>query len=140
MAPTPPRKIAAGEAPANRPAVASSVSGYAAGIPAPQIRQRPRRTSHETTGTLSRARITAPHDGHIDRPLVTCSRLGARWMRTVRKDPMKSPAKANASARITVLSSDVERHRLSLLAARFVAGYPGPGRAFSPVRPSARPR
>ena len=86
-------------APANRPAVASSVSGYRTEIRAPQDRHRPRRSSHETTGMLSRDPITAPQRGQADRGSTMERFWGTRSTTTVRKEPNRRPNAANTPTR-----------------------------------------
>src|SRR4051812_10878929 len=87
------------DAPTNRAAVMTSVSGYRTEIRAPQFRHRPRRAIHENTGTLSRAAMTVPHEGHIDRPPTMERRAGTRWVTTVRKDPINTPMRPNTTWR-----------------------------------------
>jgi hypothetical protein len=52
---------------------------------------RPRRINHESTGTLSRARITWPHLGHALGGETIDSPRGTRQITTLRKDPMRRP-------------------------------------------------
>src|SRR5436305_10666023 len=56
---------------ATRRAVTSSTSGYFHGIEAPQERQRPRRSAHETMGMLSYQAISVLHVMHADRGCTT---------------------------------------------------------------------
>ena len=44
----------------------------------PQSRQRPRSSSHESTGTLSSGRTGAPHDGQCEPGLTSDSPSGTR--------------------------------------------------------------
>src|SRR5918996_4662304 len=76
---------------ANSMPVTSSVSGYSADMRAPHRRHRPRSQSHETTGMLSRARISAPQFGHRDRGRTTDPPAGTLAITTVRKDPNSRP-------------------------------------------------
>ena len=61
-----------------RAAVVSSSRGYSTEMRSPHRRHRPRSNSHESTGMLSRAPISAPHAGHLDRGRMTDSPLGSR--------------------------------------------------------------
>src|SRR5262249_51964353 len=84
--------------PATSRAVPSSIAGYAHGIATEQSRQRPRRTSHETSGTLSYQRISCPHDMHADGGRTIERFNGTRAATTFRKLPSASPgAKAIAA-------------------------------------------
>ena len=65
---------------------------------APQQRARPRKSSHETTGTLSIARSGVPHAGQCEPGRTTLSSRGTRWMTTFTKLPQTEP-QANANAR-----------------------------------------
>src|ERR671914_2681525 len=88
--------------PATRSAVTSSTTGYFHGIDAPQWRQRPRRTSHETSGTLSYQASVSPHDMHADAGLTTERPAGTRAATTLRKLPSASPG-TNATAAQAVI-------------------------------------
>src|SRR3954471_16839054 len=68
----------------------------------PHRRHLPRSRSHESTGRLSRAPITAPHEGHIDRPETIDSFRGTRHTTTVRNEPISRPNRAKISARVMV--------------------------------------
>jgi hypothetical protein len=57
----------------------------------PQLRQRPRRTSQETTGTLSYGLTGAPHFGHREPGLTSDSPIGTRCATTFRKLPITAP-------------------------------------------------
>src|SRR5215212_1093170 len=74
----------------NSPPVTISTSGYSAEIGLRHVRQRPRSTSHETTGTLSRPRIGSPHAGHADLGATIDSHRGRPWTTTIRNDPNAS--------------------------------------------------
>src|SRR5689334_6771440 len=84
------------------PAVASSTSGYWIEIGSPQFRQRPRSSSHETTGMLSYARMPLPQRGQRDRGRMTDCSAGSRTMQTLRKLPNSAP---NSAAMMTNQSS-----------------------------------
>ena len=81
-------------------AVPSSTSGYRMEIGAAQARQRPRSTSHDSTGTLSVARMCVPHAVQalggkaMDRP------MGTRYTTTFRNDPMSDPKRPTATATV----------------------------------------
>jgi hypothetical protein len=60
-------------------------------MPWPHDRQRPRSTSHEITGMLSRFAISVPHRGHRDLGRTTLSPAGTRETTTVMKLPTASP-------------------------------------------------
>src|SRR5947199_6690654 len=62
----------------------------------PQQRARPRRSSQDTTGTLSRAAMGAPHRGHRLRGRTTDSPAGTRAITTLRKLPTSRPRTAQA--------------------------------------------
>src|SRR5438876_1758039 len=57
----------------------------------PQSRQRPRSSSQESTGTLSRARIGVPQDGHRDPGDTMDSRRPIRWTTTFKNEPTSRP-------------------------------------------------
>src|SRR3954447_10644590 len=59
-----------------------------------QLRHRPRSTSQETIGTLSRARIRSPQFGQCDGGETIDSPRGTRQMTTFRKLPMQAPRSA----------------------------------------------
>src|ERR671919_1421020 len=82
---------------ANSAPVASSVSGYSTETRAPHSRHVPRSTSQETTGTLSRGRMSAPQLGHLDRDLTIDSPTGTLAITTVRKDPKIRPSRRNSA-------------------------------------------
>jgi hypothetical protein len=64
--------------PTNTAPVSASTNGYRALIAAPQLRQRPRRKSHETTGMLSYGLTGVPQDGHRDAGVTSDSPRGSR--------------------------------------------------------------
>ena len=70
----------------------------------PQSRHRPRSAIHDTTGTLSRGRTGAPHDGQCDGGWRIDSPFGTRAITTFAKEPTARP---RAKAR----SEDHDRHR-----------------------------
>src|SRR3954453_17562538 len=76
---------------ANSRPVPSSTRGYLGLIRALQCRQRARRSSQDTTGTLSLGAIGAPHEGQGHRGRTTDSPRGTRQMTTLRNDPMSRP-------------------------------------------------
>src|SRR2546423_5780269 len=90
-------------APTTSAAVESSTSGYSAEIRAPHALHRPRRRIHESTGTLSRFRISVPHDGHRDRGRISDPLTGTRLITTIMKLPTTNPNgnAANARSQIT---------------------------------------
>ncbi len=52
--------------PANSPAVSSSTTGYCHEIRAPHVRHFPRSNIHDSTGMLSGAASSDPHEGQAD--------------------------------------------------------------------------
>ncbi len=72
-------------------APSSSTATYRGEIAVPQRRQRPRRTSHESTGMLSYQAIAARHSGHRERGRTIDSPAGTRAMTTFRKLPIVAP-------------------------------------------------
>ena len=66
-------------------------------------RQRPRRSSQPKIGTLSRAAIRAPQDGHRDGGETIDSFLGSRWTQTFAKEPIAArlPESAGWPATVT---------------------------------------
>ena len=78
------------------PATSSTV-GYTQPIEVPQVRQRPRSSSQESTGTLSRQESSVPQLMHAEAG-ATIERLsGTRAATTFRKLPIASPG-TNATA------------------------------------------
>src|SRR3954470_22267684 len=71
----------------------------------PQCRQRPRRSSQDTTGMSSRGVIGSSHLGQCDRGRTTDSPRGTRQMTTLRNDPMSSPNTPHTTARYVVTAS-----------------------------------
>src|SRR4029453_8948284 len=57
----------------------------------PQLRQRPRSSTHPRTGTLSRFAISVPHEGQRERGDTTEVPAGTRSATTVMKLPIASP-------------------------------------------------
>ena len=79
----------------------------AAEIRSPQERQRPRRSSQETIGTLSQAAICAPQSGHLRAPATKPSPRGTRCATTLRKLPTTAPkrkAKMTIAAMAAILA------------------------------------
>src|ERR1035437_5492925 len=58
---------------------------------APQRRQRPRRSSQDTTGTLSKNATGVPQEGQREPGWTTESPRGNRWMHTFAKEPTIAP-------------------------------------------------
>src|SRR5262245_44021109 len=84
--------------PATSNAGPSSIAGYAHGIATEQSRQRPRKASHETSGTLSYQRSSCPHAMHAEGGCTIERFNGTRAATTFRKLPSASPgAKAIAA-------------------------------------------
>ena len=96
------RPIGAAPISAKRQAVPSSTSGYCIEMRLPQERHRPRRASHEKTGTMSYHGSCTPHDMQALLP----PRLFAprRTMTTLRKLPTMRPKRPNARASIRKVS------------------------------------
>src|ERR1700681_3904192 len=59
-------------------------------MPVPQLRQRPRRRSHEMTGMLSYHAISVSHDMHAEAGDTTERFSGTRAATTFRNDPTAS--------------------------------------------------
>src|SRR5690242_8762679 len=72
-------------------------------MPARQSRQRPRSSSHETTGISSRGRMPASQAGQCERGRTTDSPRGTRWMTTFRNDPTTRPTAAAKTTRKLLL-------------------------------------
>jgi hypothetical protein len=83
--------------PANDPPVANSTRGYRALIRAPQLRQRPRSNSQDTTGTLSQDLIDSLHTGQCEGGETIDSPRGTRQMTTLRNEPINSPKTAQTA-------------------------------------------
>ena len=81
----------------NRAGVASSTSGYAGGIRAPQVRQRPRSASQAASGTFSNQRSGRPQAMQAEAGETTDCERGSRWMQTLRKLPTARPAAASSN-------------------------------------------
>ena len=84
----------------------------------PQLRQRPRNSSHETTGTLSYGLTGAPQPGQCDPGLTSDSPAGTRWATTLRKLPMTSPIRppARISGADAIVAARYPGRRLALVA------------------------
>src|SRR5688500_13854811 len=95
----------------------------------PHRRHRPRRSSHENTGMLSRAPISAPHAGHRDRGRTIDSPFGSRYAATVMKLPTTSPNGSATIARIHASSTRPNPTRVPT----GDGGTPGVGRLFVDV-------
>src|SRR5215217_4806068 len=86
---------------------------------AAQWRQRPRRSSHDATGTLSRAASCMPQLIQADAGFTTDRRSGTRAATTFRKLPSASPgAKANAATATSIRSLIGARRRMALAVPR----------------------
>src|SRR3954452_952095 len=70
----------------------------------PQCRQRPRSTSQDSTGTLSRGEIGVSQPGQCEGGRTTDSPRGTRQMTTLRKEPMTRPRSATRTRRTTYTS------------------------------------
>lgn len=88
---------------ANRSAVRASTSGYCHEILLPQCLHRPRRKSHEKTGTRSSAVKVLPHEAQWLRPERDSTPL--RSTNTFRKLPMMRPNIANAIVTKSIFAS-----------------------------------
>src|SRR4051812_5988084 len=73
-------------------------------MPAPQSLQRPRRTSQETMGMLSYARMDAPHEPHALGGDTTERPAGTRKITTLRKEPMREPKTPRSTAGMSTAS------------------------------------
>src|SRR5262249_18732821 len=62
-------------------------------IAPPQLRQRARRRSQESTGTLSYQRMAAPHRGQAEAGCTMLTRAGSLAITTLRKLPMTRPTR-----------------------------------------------
>src|SRR5215212_8314406 len=60
----------------------------------PQWRQRPRKISHDRTGTLSNAEIACSQEGQRDPGVTSDCSLGSRYTTTFRKLPTTAPSAA----------------------------------------------
>ena len=63
-----------------------------------QDRQRPRSSSQETSGRLSRQAIGVSQAGQRDPGRTTDSRRGTRWMTTLANEPAASPSSPASEA------------------------------------------
>src|SRR5262245_11687441 len=97
---------------ANSTPVSSSISGYRIEISVSQLRQRPRSSSHETTGMLSRFAIFTSHFGQCDGGRTIDSWRGTRQMTTFKKEPITSPYKPLIAATSAVIAVE-GTHRAS---------------------------
>src|SRR2546422_488253 len=105
----------------HRTPTTTSMTGYWMEIGWPHQRHRPRSSSHETTGTLSRHAIRRPQRGQVeggwnsDRCFL--SSLASRRMQTLRKLPRQSPSSPAPTSRIGstatrhLVEQDARRHR-----------------------------
>src|SRR5579872_6160780 len=73
---------------------------------APQARHRPRRSSQERTGMLSRSAMGISHCGQRERGRTTDWRRGTRWMTTLRNDPTQMPTTPQITATTAVTASE----------------------------------
>src|SRR3954449_9975116 len=75
-------------------------------MPVPQVRQRPRRKSQDTTGMLSYHASSVPHCMHAEAGETTERSRGTRAATTFRNDPIASAGKKAmpAAARAIVLT------------------------------------
>src|SRR5437763_12517158 len=86
---------------------AASTMGYCREIGSPQRRQRPFKSSHETTGMLSRQAMGCLQRGQVEGGFTSDMSTGSRTMHTFRKLPRQSPRIATATSRI---GSTATRH------------------------------
>src|SRR5438093_1758589 len=98
-------------APTNRIPVRSSVRGYTSEIRAPHARHRPRRSTQDSRGMLSRFRSWAPQDGQRDLGATMDSPLGTRCVTTVRKLPKARPTSPNNAARRAITRASCQRRQ-----------------------------
>src|SRR4029077_16884686 len=89
--------------------------GYCREIGSPQRRQRPFKSSHETTGMLSRQAMGCLQRGQVDGGLTSDMSAGRRTMHTFKKRPTQSPMSAAATSRI---GSTATRHLIEQNAGR----------------------
>src|ERR1051325_4696826 len=96
---------------------AASMMGYCREIGSPQRRQRPFRSSQETTGMLSRQAIGCLQRGQVEGGFRSDMSTGSRTMHTFRKLPRQSPRIATATSRIGstatrhLVEQNARRHR-----------------------------
>src|SRR4051794_1014021 len=90
-------------------AVSTSMSGYRAEIELPQLRQRPRSASHDTTGMLSRLAIFVSQPGQCDGGVTIDSLRGTRQITTLRNEPMTSPYMPLIAATSAVTTVEARR-------------------------------
>src|SRR3954454_21215109 len=76
-------------------------------MPVPQVRQRPRRSSQERTGTLSYHAICVPQDMQAERPVATERRSGTRATTTFRNEPRASAGKNESPAAAKLIESGI---------------------------------
>src|SRR5437764_3841906 len=94
----------------------------------PQLRQRPRRKSHESSGTLSQGRIGGSQPGQCDPGATRDSPRGRRYATTLRKDPITSPngaAKASSMLALEGFSEGLSGPCAVAPAIREQIGVPG---------------
>src|SRR5213592_400917 len=104
----------------HRTATTASMMGYCMEIGCPHERHRPRSTSHETTGMLSRHAIRRPQRGQVEggwnSERCFLSSLASRRMQTLRKLPIQSPRSPAPTSRIGstttrhLVEQDTRRH------------------------------
>ena len=87
------------------PALTSSTAGYSGEIGASQCRQRPRSRTYESTGMLSRQRISVAHDPHEDGGRRIDRRAGTRATTTLRKLPSASAGARTKAAAAAFMAS-----------------------------------
>src|SRR6184192_1437845 len=96
---------------------AASTMGYCREIGSPQRRQRPFKSSHETTGMLSRQAMGCLQRGQVEGGFTSDMSTGSRTMHTFRKLPRQSPRIATATSRIGstatrhLVEQNARRHR-----------------------------
>src|SRR2546429_820439 len=105
----------------HRTATTASMMGYCMEIGCPHERHRPRSTSHETTGTLSRHAIRRPQRGQVEggwnSERCFLSSLASRRIQTLRKLPTQSPRSPAPTSRIGsattrhLVEQDTRRYR-----------------------------
>src|SRR4051812_38871578 len=110
-------------------AVTSSIAGSRGGIRVPQRRQRPRSSTYETSGTLSRRGIGARQPMHAEPGRTTDRRSGTRAATTPRKLPTASPGASAREARKGCIPPFIDTRAGSLEGFR-------PGSAREVVRPA----
>src|SRR5680860_1456101 len=95
----------------------------------PQDRQRPRSSSHDSTGTLSIGATRTPQDGQALGGRTTDSPRGTRWMTTLPKEANTMPnTKQVPTSAISIQHSVPEPSRTAIAAGAFPTpqGLPAP--------------